>query len=68
MYLRNFLAQNGHSPTFKEIQSEFGFKSSSTVAHYINTLATRGLIQRIPGAAGSIRIMTTPDTMGVNNE
>ena len=44
-YIKNSLA-NGYSPSVREIMSAMGFKSTSTVQYYIESLSKKGLIEK----------------------
>ena len=35
-YITEYVAENGHSPTFREVGKAVGLRSSSTVSRYIH--------------------------------
>ena len=43
-YITEYVAENGHSPTFREVGSAVGLRSSSTVSRYIHRLIGEGRI------------------------
>lgn len=44
-FVSNFIYEKGYSPTFREIQSHFGFASLGSVYTYVKMLKKKGLIQ-----------------------
>ena len=59
-FLRNFLAENGHAPSEREIQQGMGFSSQSVARHYLAALEKKGAIHR---RAGKARGLTIPGTL-----
>ena len=43
-YITEYVAENGHSPTFREVGEAVGLRSSSTVSRYIHRLVDEGRI------------------------
>ena len=43
-YITEYVAENGHSPTFREVGKAVGLRSSSTVSRYIHRLVDEGRI------------------------
>ena len=43
-YITEYVAENGHSPTFREVGNAVGLRSSSTVSRYIHRLVDDGRI------------------------
>ena len=43
-YITEYVAENGHSPTFREVGNAVGLRSSSTVSRYIHRLVDEGRI------------------------
>lgn len=56
-FLRDFIAKNGHSPSFQQIQSGLKFKSRGHITEMLNRLEQRGYIRRMPRRANSIEIV-----------
>lgn len=44
-YIKRFIAQNGYSPTYREIAAALNFKSASSVQAHLRTLEENGLIK-----------------------
>jgi repressor LexA len=53
-FIRKFTAENGYSPTDRDIQEGMGYSSPSTARHYLAVLERKGAIQRQPGKARGI--------------
>lgn len=41
-FITDFCCRNGYSPTYREIMSALGIRSSSTISHYIHKLIDAG--------------------------
>lgn len=59
-FLREFMAEHGHAPTEREIQSGLGFSSQTLVRHYLDALERAGAIHRHPGKARSLTLAGVP--------
>jgi len=59
-FLILFQGENGHSPSFDEITANTGIKSKSQVAILLNSLETKGYIQREKNQSRSIHILRPP--------
>ena len=46
-FMQKFIAENGYSPTVREICAACDIKSTATVFTYINELADRGVIKKV---------------------
>ncbi len=55
-YLQNYMKDNGYWPSFREIESHFGFRSTNAVTGHLNALEEKGYISRVPGVARAFRI------------
>jgi len=53
-YICRYRAQHGISPTIREIQTHFGFRSTCTVQHIVNDLVESGALHKMPTKARSI--------------
>jgi len=60
-FIAHHIAENGYSPTVREIGKAVGLKSSSTVSGHIERLEDKGLIKHVPKSARSIVIVDQPD-------
>ena len=52
----DFIEDHGYSPSIREIAKKLRFKSTKAVKVHLDTLAKKGLIERIAGQARSISI------------
>lgn len=57
-YLQLYQREQGTWPSFREIQSHFGFKSTNAVMGHLRALERKGYISRVPGQARTFRITT----------
>lgn len=53
-FIRGFIAEHGHAPTDREIQSGMRFSSQSVARHYLAVLERKGALERQAGKARSI--------------
>lgn len=57
-YVNQFIAENGFSPSVREIGSAVGLRSTASVSYHLQALQAKGLIQA-PGAKGRKRALVT---------
>lgn len=55
-FLREYLKENGHSPSFDDIKEALGLRSKGSVATILKKLADEGRITYVPRRARTIRI------------
>lgn len=55
-YLQIHMREHGTWPSFREIESHFGFRSTNAVMGHIRALERKGHISRVPGQARTFRI------------
>ena len=55
-FIENYQWRNGYWPSIREIQDQFGFKSTNAVMGHLRALEKKGMIERIPGQARTFRI------------
>ena len=55
-YVSNHEWRNGYWPSIREIQTQFGFKSTNAVMGHLRALERKGVIERIAGQARTFRI------------
>ena len=55
-YIKETIEKNGYSPSVRDIRSDLGIKSTSTVHVYINRLEEKGLIYKQNGKSRTLRI------------
>jgi repressor LexA len=59
-FVKEFLAQNGFSPSYSEISNHLGIKSKGGVHRLVTALSDRGFIEYRYGRARSITITNRP--------
>jgi len=55
-YLQHHMKSYGTWPSFREIESHFGFRSTNAVMGHLKALERKGYITRVPGQARTFRI------------
>jgi repressor LexA len=60
-FLETFIAENGYSPSYREIMKALDYNSVATVALHISSLEKRGHIQKRGRSARSIEIINNID-------
>lgn len=50
-YLQKHFSENGYWPSIRDIQAEFGFKSTNAVMGHLKALEQKEVISRVPGQA-----------------
>lgn len=55
-YIQNHFADNSYWPSIRDIQNNFGFKSTNAVMGHLKALETKDYIARIPGQARAFRL------------
>lgn len=61
LFLREYIARHGTSPTFEEIQNHLGLASKSGIKRIIVGLEERGFIHQLPNRARAIRVIGEAD-------
>lgn len=59
-YIRNYIAQFGNAPKFKEIGIGIGVNSQGTVHRYVQSLEDKGYINRIKGNSRGMSLVDLP--------
>lgn len=59
-FIRNYLAQYGYAPKFKEIGLAIGVTSQGTVHRYVQSLEDKGYIERAKGNARGMNLVELP--------
>ena len=59
-FIRNYLAQYGYAPKFKEIGLAIGVNSQGTVHRYVQSLEEKGYIDRAKGNARGMSLVELP--------
>ena len=55
-FLETFLRRHSHFPSYREIATGLGWKSTSTVARYVGRLVEAGLLEKEAGKVRSFRL------------
>lgn len=66
MYIDEFIAQTGHSPSFEEMKEAVGLKSKSGIHALINSLEERGFIRKLAHKARALEVIKLPNTKTVD--
>jgi len=56
-YLLDFLAENTYQPSIREIGRKFRIKSTKTVSDLLQSLSTKGYIERDPSRSRGVRLV-----------
>lgn len=56
-FIQDFIEENGHSPSYREIMEGLGLSSVSTVAEHVDALVSKGAVKKSPGEAHSLEIL-----------
>ncbi len=59
-FVRDYLRENGYSPTLEEIATHFRLASLNGVYKHLKALEERGFIRRLSNQARSIQVLDTP--------
>ena len=59
-FIRNYIAQHGYAPKFKEIGLGIGVTSQGTVHRYVQSLQDKGYIERAKGNARGMSLAELP--------
>ena len=59
-FIRNYLAQHGYAPKFKEIGMAIGVASQGTIHCYVQSLEDKGYINRIKGNSRGMSLVELP--------
>ena len=63
-YLRNFIAEHGYSPSYREIMRGCNYTSVATVALHVNNLITRGHVVKRSKSARSLEVVSKVEEKG----
>ncbi len=63
-FIKDFTAENGYAPSYRDIGSGLGLSSVSAVAEHINNLIAIGALRKVPNSAHSLEVIdiTFPET------
>jgi repressor LexA len=60
-YVTQFIEMHGYAPSYREIASYFKYGSVATVAEHIESLVSKGMLQKGDNEARSIQLVKTAD-------
>lgn len=63
-FIKDYIARQGESPSYREIMTALGLSSVSAVAEHIDNLVKKGALRKVPGTARSLEVvdMSYPET------
>src|SRR5262245_33847193 len=69
VYINDYLAKSGVSPSFDEMKDALDLKSQSGIHRLITGLEERGFLRRLPHRARALEVLRMPETaaVGVNS-
>src|SRR3990167_6562631 len=56
-FIEAFIAEHGYSPSYREIMTALNYNSVATVALHVNSLITRGHLEKRESAARSLEVV-----------
>ena len=56
-FIKEFIAENSYSPSYRDIMSGLGLSSVSAVAEHVDNLVRIGALRKAPGAARSLEVV-----------
>ena len=59
-FIRNYLAQHGYAPKFKEIGAAIGVQSHGTIHRYVQSLEDKGYIERTKNNSRGMALVDLP--------
>ena len=57
IFIKNFIAEHGYGPSYREIMAGCGYNSVATVALHVNNLITRGQLRKNGRSARSLELV-----------
>lgn len=61
VFIQDFIAEHGYSPSYREIMQGVGYTSVATVSLHVNNLITRGHIRKRDRSARSLEVIERAD-------
>ncbi len=59
-FIRNYIAQHGYAPKFKEIGTAIGVQSHGTIHRYVQSLEDKGYINRVKNNSRGMSLVDLP--------
>lgn len=60
-FVDNFIIRHDYAPSYREIANSFDYKSTATVAEFIEILTQKGYLKKDPSMARSLQLMPIVD-------
>lgn len=65
-FIKNYISENGYSPSVREICANCGIKSTATAYQYINRLTEKGLLRKAGNKKRAVSLkQTAPESVSV---
>lgn len=58
-YIKSYIGDHGYSPSFADIQENFGWASKGSVQNYIKQLTEKGLLRKAPHKKRALEVVET---------
>ena len=56
-FIRDFIKEHGYGPSYREVMRALDYKSVSTVAIHVDSLITKGMLQKTDHSARSLEVV-----------
>lgn len=56
-FIQDFTEEKGCSPSYREIMAGLGLSSVSAVAEHVDNLVEKGVLEKAPGEARSLKVL-----------
>ena len=56
-FIKEFVAEHGYSPSYRDIASGIGLSSPASVAEHVDHLIALGALRKVPGTARSLEVI-----------
>jgi len=67
VYIQNFIAEHGYSPSYREIMTGMNYNSVATVALHVNSLITRGQLNKRDRSARSLELVDQNEAVKITS-
>ena len=67
MFIHEYTARTGLSPSFEEMKDGLDLKSKSGIHRLINALVERGFLERLPNKARALEVKKLPENTGIRS-
>lgn len=63
-YIRDYCAENGYPPTYREMGEAVGIRSTSTVKLIVDVMLDEGLVTRVHGKTRTLKLVEHDEDTG----